>query len=353
MSAAQWEVVSPASAMPNVEKAAGALIVSVSYAKKCSLGAAVEYRACSKIGGAAMSRAVAFLAAGCVCISSAYAADLRARPGAPAPAAEIMEVPGEDIFGFTSATDVGKPGDKGVALESDGAVGTRDGRYRGLAQKLEFSRTFADNWSYAASLFGAGSSLRGNGDFADRSGYNFDGMSIEVRHRLIERSLANPFALTLAVEPRWSRMDGFSGRVAPAYGAEFKAQIDAPIADRWFWGMNATFGVSRGRDPLDRSWSTASESSLSTAVAYAFVEDKFWIGAEARWEQSWSEAFFGRLEGQALFFGPTIAFKPAANVTLNLVALPQIAGKARGVSNALDLDNFERAKFRVKLAVGF
>jgi hypothetical protein len=51
MSAAQWEIVSPASAMPSVEKAAGALIVSVSYAKKRSLGAAVECRACSKIGG--------------------------------------------------------------------------------------------------------------------------------------------------------------------------------------------------------------------------------------------------------------------------------------------------------------
>jgi hypothetical protein len=34
MSAAQWEIVSPASVMPSVEKAAGALIVNVSYAKK-------------------------------------------------------------------------------------------------------------------------------------------------------------------------------------------------------------------------------------------------------------------------------------------------------------------------------
>lgn len=303
-----------------------------------------------------MNRALAYVAAGCVCISSVNAADLRGRPGAPAApaaAAEVMEVPGEDIFGFTSPTDVGKAGDKGVALENDGALGTRHGRYRGLAQKLEFSRTFADNWSYAASLFTAGSSLRGNGDFADRSSYNFDGMSMELRHRLIERSLTNPFALTLAVEPRWSRMDGFSGRIAPAYGAEFKAQIDAPITDRLFWGMNVNFGVSHGRDPLDRSWSTTSESSVSTAVAYAVIEDKLWLGAEARLEQAWAEAFFGRLEGQALFLGPTIAYKPASNVTLNVVALPQIAGKARGVSNVLDLENFERAKFRVKLAVGF
>jgi len=300
-----------------------------------------------------VNRVIAFLAAGCVCVSAASAADLGSRAGAPAAPAEVVEVPGEDIFGFTSPTDVGKAGDKGVALESDGALGTRSGRYRGLAQKLEFSRTFANNWSYAASLFGAGSSLRGNDDFADRSSYNFDGLSVEVRHRLIERSLSNPFALTLAVEPRWSRMDGFSGRIAPAYGAEFKAQIDAPITDRLFWGMNVNFGVSRGRDPLDRSWATASESSVSTALAYAVIDDKLWIGAEARWEQAWAEAFFGRLEGQALFLGPTIAYKPASNVTLNVVALPQIAGKARGVANALDLDNFQRANFRVKLAVGF
>lgn len=288
------------------------------------------------------------------CAVPAFAADPGKAARAPAPAPELIETPGEDIFGFSSATDVGKPGDKGLALETDPSFGARIGRYRGVAQKLEFSRTFADNWSYAAAVFGAGSSLRGHPDFLpDRSGYNFDGMSVELRHRLVERSASNPFAFTLVVEPRWSRVDGFSGMSAPAYGAEFKAQIDAPVNDRLFWAMNVNFALERGRDPADRTWSTTSGSSVSTALAYALVEDKMWIGAEARWEHAWSQAFFGSLEGQALFFGPTLAFKASSNVTVNLAATPQIAGKARGVGGSLDLDNFERAKFRVKLAVGF
>lgn len=264
--------------------------------------------------------------------------------------AEAPEMPGEDVFGFTSTTDVGKSGDKGLALENDIASGTRFGRYRGLTQKLEFSRTFADNWSYAASVFGAWSSLKNNPDFDNRAGYGFDGFSVELRHRLIERTAANPFALTVAVEPRWSRIDSFSGLRSEAYSAEFKTQIDAPINDRWFWAMNANFGTGRARDPLDRSWSSESESVLSTAVAYAVEDEKFWVGVETRWQHVWNKAFFGTLEGQALYLGPTIAYKPSSTVTLSAVALPQISGKARGVSGPLDIDNFERANFRLKLA---
>ena len=77
------------------------------------------------------------------------------------------------------------------------------------------------------------------------------------------------------------------------------------------------------------------------------------IGAEARWQQAYAKAFFGALNGQALYFGPTMAVKAAPNVTINLVMLPQIAGKARGVGGPLDLDNFERANFRAKIVVGF
>ncbi len=284
--------------------------------------------------------------------TSAHAADSHAghSHAGHSHAAEAPEMPGEDVFGFTSTTDVGKPGDKGLGVENDFASGTRYGSYRALTQKMEFSRTFADNWSYAASTFGAWSSLKNNPDYANRTAYGFDGFSVELRHRLLERTAANHFAVTLAVEPRWARIDTFSGLRSEAYSAEFKLQVDAPISDRWFWAMNGNFGTGRARDPLDRSWSSASDSSLSTALAYAVEDEKFWVGAELRWQHAWDKAFFGTLGGQAVYLGPTIAYKPATNVTLSAVALPQIVGKARGVSGPLDIDNFERANFRFKLA---
>lgn len=291
-------------------------------------------------------------------VLAAQAADLGAHraSAAASPSAEPAEtpdVPGGDIFGFTSGTDVGKVGDRGIALENSGAYGIGDGRWRGVSQKLEFSGTFVENWAFAASVFGVWSSLKNSSAFINRTAYNFDGASVEARYRAVERSASNPFALTLAIEPRWGRIDSINGLYAPSYGAEFKAQVDAPVADRLYWAANANFAVGRSRDPLDLTWSNGSDSSLSTALTYEAMKDKLFIGGEARLHQSWSTGFFGKLSGQALYMGPTIAWKPADNVMLNAVFLPQVLGRARGVDGPFDLSNFERANYRVKLAVGF
>src|SRR5690349_11789473 len=108
-------------------------------------------------------KAVFAALAASLAVTGAQAADLGAKAAgaaaAPAPAAEAPDVPGGDIFGFTSGTDVGKVGDRGLALENTGAYGARDVRWRGLSQKLEFSGTFVENWSFAASLFGNWTSL--------------------------------------------------------------------------------------------------------------------------------------------------------------------------------------------------
>lgn len=306
------------------------------------------------------TRCFGLYAAALLASTVTHAADLdgggrgRASPNLQATqASEPANVPGGDIFGITSGTDVGKVGDRGIALENTGAYGISNGRWRGLSQKLELSGTFVENWSFAASAFGVWSSLRGSTDLTNRTAYNFDGFSVEGRYRAVERSATNPLAVTLAIEPRWSRIDAISGMYAPGYGAEFKVQVDAPVADRLYWAANANFATGRSRDPIDLSWSNASDSSLSTALTYEALKDKLFLGAEARWQQAWSSGFFGRLEGQAFYLGPTVAWKPADNIMLNAVFLPQIAGKGRGVSGPLDLDNFERANYRVKLAIGF
>lgn len=304
----------------------------------------------------AFVRPAALLAASLLLASAAHAADLKGRAAEPAaPDAGLLSVPGDDIFGFTSATDVGSVGDTGMALENDGRFGKRDGRYRVLTQKLEFSRTFAQNWSGAVSVFGDARSIRNVGLFpVDRSGYQFDGLSFEIRHRLIERSAVQPFALTLAVEPRWGRVDGGSGLRAESLGVEGKLQIDAAINERLFWAMNLNLATGRQQDPLDRSqWAASSGTAVSTALAYALVDDKVYMGAELRWLQGWDRAFFGSLTGHAVYLGPTLLVKPADNLALNVTFQPQIAGKATGVPGRLDLDNFERSTFRAKLAVAF
>jgi len=285
---------------------------------------------------------------------AAQAADLKGGK-APAPAAPEAagEVPGGDIFGFINSSDVGNVGDKGLALENDFSYGRRDMRSRVLTHKLELSRTFAPNWTYAASLFGVLSNIKNSADYDNRNTYNFDGMSMELRHRFIERSATNPYAVTFGIEPRWGRVDTVSGMNATNYGVEFKLQADRALSDKLFWAMNANFATGRARNALDGSWASTSDTVISNALTYAVVDDKLFMGGEARWNQAWSQGFFGKLDGQALFVGPTIAYKASESVMLNAVFLPQIAGKARGFNGPLDIDNYERANFRLKLAVGF
>lgn len=266
---------------------------------------------------------------------------------------EKLDVSGADIFGFTDPTDIGDVGEKAVELENDGAFGVRGARSRSLAQKLELGYAFAENWSFSVAAHGLWSSLRNSPDFPDKSGYRFDGASVELRHRIIERTATNPFAVTLALEPRWSRIDALSGQISPGYSVEGKIQIDAPITDKLFWGMNLVFETGRLREPLGTTWESESGTAISTALAYELSEEKLWAGVEARWEQAWSKGFFGPLAGQALYLGPTIAFKARKNLTVNAVYLPQIAGKARGVGGPLDLDNFQRANFRLKVSMDF
>lgn len=284
------------------------------------------------------------------------AADLQSNSRAPAapitPEAQAIEVPG-DIFGFTSATGIGSVGDLGTALESDGRFGKRTGSYSAVTQKLELGYTFAENWSIAGSLFGNLYRVRDVAIFPDNSsGYRFDGLSFEIRHRLVERTASQPFALTLAFEPRWARIDG-AGIQSTAVGAEVKLQIDAPISGRLFWALNANFSTVGQEDPGTSRWASASATTLSSALGYALIEERLYLGAEARWFHAFDSSAFGKLEGQALFMGPTLMVKMSPSASFNLTIQPQVAGKARGVPGSLDLDGFERTIARAKLAIGF
>ena len=67
----------------------------------------------------------------------------------------VPQVPAEDIFGFTSPSDVGNPGDRSFANENDGRSGKRSGAYNALDTKYEFGRTLDQDTWVAGSFFGA------------------------------------------------------------------------------------------------------------------------------------------------------------------------------------------------------
>ena len=190
-------------------------------------------------------------------------------------AATVPEVPGDDIFGFTTPTDVGNPGDTGFANENDGRAGKRGGAYRALNAKYELGHTPAPDWWVGVSLFASHHRVRDVPGFADVNRTAFDGLSFEIEHRIVKRTVGNPFAVAVSLEPRWGRVDSVRGLPAHFVNAAFKLFVDAVVVpDKLFWGFNAIWAPQRAEDPADRSrW-------LSSSGILRFDGDRLSVVAE-------------------------------------------------------------------------
>jgi hypothetical protein len=274
---------------------------------------------------------------------AARAADARAVP----------EVPAEDIFGFTSPTAVGNAGDSGFANENDGRFGKRSGSYRALNTKYEFSKTLPDDGWIAGSLFGSyyhASNVPGLND-VDRVA--FDGLSFEVERRILKRSAGNPLAISLSIEPRWGRIDNISGQNSNSFSAAFKLFADAVvIPDKLFWAANLQWAPETAQVPANYGhWMDSSSTLVSTALTYQLVSEKLYAGIETRYLSFFGAAWPSQNLGHALYLGPTFLWRITEKVSFNATFQPQVAGHAAGNPARLDLDNFERAQFRAKLAI--
>lgn len=268
---------------------------------------------------------------------------------------DFADVPGEDIFGFTSPTGLGEAGNLGLASENSGAWGKRGGRYGALSSKTELSRTFREDLWAAVSVFGTGVVLRGVPDVDPVSRATFDGVSAEVSYRVLERNHQNPLAVTLSFEPRWARIDPNTGERGDGLFSEAKLFFDAPIVrDRLFWALNLNYdpGVQKGSDP-GAKWQRVSTTNVSTALTYAWSQHLY-TGMELRSLAAYEGLFLNRKTGQALFFGPTTLVALNEHTSLNLAWTPQVSGRSRSrPERGLDLDNFSRHQFRLKLAHDF
>ena len=283
---------------------------------------------------------------------AALAANGPARAQSPA---EAPKLPGGSIFGFSDPTDLGSPGDHGAAVEADSSIGKRQGRYRSFNQKWSYERTVAEGWLVGAAFFTAYHSVRNSpATNRDRSMAQFDGAAFVVARSIFERSAGQPFGMTIALEPRWARLDDF-GRRSESFGGELKFLFDAVVVpDKLFWAGNLVLGYDNSRDPDIRSkWAKASGVKLSQALALQ-LHESFFVGVEATYAASFSGAAFDRFDGHAVFLGPTAFWKISEKASLNATIAPQIAGRNVATpGQKLDLDGFTRAIARVKLAVEF
>lgn len=264
-------------------------------------------------------------------------------------------MPGDDIFGFTSPTGLGEPGDTGIASESTGGWGKGRGRYQVLTTKTEFSRTFrADFWA-AFNVFGTGVRIRDVPDLDPVKRADFDGLSVEAAYRVLERKPGNPFAVTLSFEPRWARLDLNPGTRVEAYFGELKLFADAPVVPgRLYWGLNLNWDPGFQRETqAGAKLQRLSTTNVSTALTVEWNEHLF-TGVEVRSLGTYEGLFLNRKVGLGLFAGPTALVAFNEHVSLNVAWTPEIRGHSRQhPARDLDLDDFPRHPFRVKLAVVF
>jgi hypothetical protein len=315
----------------------------------------------------------------------AIAADVpRKAPLRPAPIADrcaevtrpkgTPEVPGGDIFGFTNPTDIGTPCSWSFASENTGFAGKRDGSFLALFSKSQVSHTYSDNLAFAFAAFAAYNKWSNVTVFQDALAsagagvtvtdwdkLQFDGLSGEVLLRLVQRSPGQPLALTVTVEPRWSRIDLFNltGYPAELYASEFKLFVDVALTEHLSAAMNLIYALATQKfDIPGANWVDGSLTSVSAALTArvhaaekAFVEGVF-VGGEVRFLSAFNGLFLNQNVGNAFFAGPTLALALRGGQMLNVVWTPQLAGRADPASapGPLDLDNFERHHFRIKFA---
>jgi hypothetical protein len=291
----------------------------------------------------------------------------------------------EHIFGFTLGSDVHPAGSRAAALENVLRIVKRSGHYEALGQKLEFNYAATDNLELTGSLLGDRHHVRNVPGFDDVGPrYAFNGFGGEIRWRLMDRHSA-PFGLTLHAEPSVVRIDEASGLAGRGIGSENKIIFDKELVPEALFGaVNILYDVERFKERLEPV-EKASNVGVSAALAYQ-VAPKVLVGGEVRYMRAYDGFALDRWQGEAVFVGPTFfaglpgngwisaawnvqaAGREAVNRRDNAATLAAFREETAAALAAgeeppeppafprrgrLDLSNFERHMFRVKIGFEF
>jgi hypothetical protein len=232
----------------------------------------------------------------------------------------------ENIFGFTLGSDVHPAGSRAMALENVLRLGKRPGRYEAFGQKLEFSYAATDNLELVGSLLGDHHRVRNVSGFDDVGPrYAFNGFGGEIRWRLLDRHTA-PFGLTLHAEPAIVRIDEASGLAGRGIGSENKIIFDKELVpDTLFAAINLLYDVERFKERLEPV-EKASNAGISAALTYQ-LSPKVLVGGEVRYVRAYDGFALDRWQGHAVFVGPTFFAKLPGNGWISAAWNVQVGGR--------------------------
>src|SRR3954464_7217785 len=258
----------------------------------------------------------------------------------------------EHIFGFMIGTDVGNPGEREFQTQTTGRFGKGGGTYRALSQEVEIEVVPLPNFRVEVGGTTTLHDITGVPDIGDRRQFNFQGASLDLRYRLLDRGRA-PFGLTVAAELHGDRIDETSGAKGRMYGTDFTLAFDRELVPNFVIGaLNLIYQPEWAR------FEVAGVSEKSSPIGPAFgglgrVRPDMLLGGEVRCFRQYEGIGLGGFAGQALFVGPTAYFQLSERSRLTMSWSMQAWGRPAGSGGNLDLVNFERHQARLVFGVNF
>jgi hypothetical protein len=258
----------------------------------------------------------------------------------------------EHLFAFMIGTDVGNVGEREFQSQTTGRFSRAGGSYRAMGQEFELEFVPARNFRVELGSTFASHGIFGIPGVADRSQFDWQGVSLDLRYRFLDRE-KNPFGLTLAAESHADRVDETTAARVRKYGTEFALAFDLElIPDLSVAALNLIYQPEWTR--MLATGRTERESTVGAALAVmAQIRPGFFLGGEARYFRKYEGIGLDDFAGQALFVGPTLFLKLSDRSRLTANWSFQAWGRSAGSTAALDLVNFERHQARLVLGVNF
>jgi len=258
----------------------------------------------------------------------------------------------EHLFGFTMGSDIDPPGHRHVIADLDGRFGKGAGSYAAVSKQLEYAFTPWRDFHVGLGAAFAAHRISGVQGLEDVRQGTFEGVSLELRQRFLDRKQA-PFGLTLTAEPHWARVDEVSGERAKKFGVGFNLAADQELVKDWLYGaINLTYEPEWVRIRSTGESERASSVGASGALMFQVIPSVL-VGGEVRYLRAYEGAALNTFAGEAMFLGPILYANVTSNVALVAAYSGQVTGRPADGSAKLDLQNFERHRARLKAVISF
>ncbi|MFT4152105.1 MAG: hypothetical protein QM656_18015 [Paracoccaceae bacterium] len=266
---------------------------------------------------------------------------------------DAAEIDSENIFGFTSGSDVNEAGEQEVEFGLTGAFGRQreapgSSRFRAWEAEIEYAYGVTPDMTLGLGASFAHFDIRNIAELEDTRAGGFNGLSAGLKYRFQSWQDA-PFGLALSIEPEWSRHEDGSGELADSYELPITLILDRELSPGKLWGaLNLTYAPewTHGDEGTEK------EASLELAGALSWqVSDGVFLGGELRYLTSYEGVALKHREGEALYAGPSLYMRLSDQAYVKAAVSWQVSGSSPESEGSRDLVDHERQM--VTIGAGF